>query len=941
MPSPITIGGSHVSRLDYTRSWGVTPASATIICPGGGVDVAEDDDVVINIGGSTFYGVVTSVVEETTQGVMTRIQAADKRLFLHREYVCGSFNMVEIREDNLATLGIDRQRRFVHIYPANWNTQLKTYTDEAHSAWEIIEMLRDAPTVSASWVFTHHEALESVVHALDFNNGNKLANVLHEITDKLGLVFSLFGENVIEWARKGDGSVPTVPAEGFDLRDGSALSNNDTRVLIVGDRNRVQVNSVALEPDWSAHFEAYWLESAWIGRIDSMFGPFPDNDAGQADLFAKAKSITVRAYLNAVGDASIYDYGRYGEVSRMELPAWIYITDVVYKAYRVPGSFAIGESDWSSLLISEEGLNVEMDYSPSSGALGKKIGGRTYPEEKALIIAQGQATELIDPRYQKALTPAQLNAQRDLWRPVTRFNFDVKHKVVMFEEAIFRPGADPNGLLVFPNVGLDTTNLPGTHPSYNLAIPNAAVTISPAPVRASLCFEVNRYSREYGSGNRRGTHYTAGLRQDSYYVSGVFSEEVRYVDGDTAQDKADAIAAGLTLRQASYLSGGWKRRGGAGTALNGIIDRVTTRVQIGVGLEEEVEYTKERMPVEFINERQLDRNARLREVFPGQEKNRQEEWELRQISRVARELKRNVIAPLRSPNDVMSAPIGALHPSPQSVHAGGVTAAGGQPILTSKVTGKANLSGEIFAGISVAKAQTGRINIATQGVVPARVKGPVTPAQSVYAHATETYCSTESSGMLVGTVLADYPGTETVLLPVRIAGGSGSARVPLAIAGAGKDNDGVHQIRVFAGGIEGVYPDGMSFGDRPPYVLKVIETTGVVYAVITVDVGNSPDDSGAGDSGDTGDGGDAGSAGDGGTPGHLETGSLQWSSSLQSGSLQSGSLITHGLESGSLETHGLESGSLETHGLRSGSLQTHSIQAGSLQPSSGPDAGSL
>ena len=512
----LTLNGAAVSEADYTRSWGVTPASAAIVCPGEVSGVAIDDEFSLTFGAETFFGLVMSVVEDRTAGLMTRISLADNRIRLHRDYVTCAFNMVEVLEDDITTPGIDRKKRYWHVLPDDWEVQKKTYTSTPKTAAQILEYLRLAPTLQYSWTFTTHAAQSKPVFGIDALHGQKLSAVLSDISEKQGLVFTLSGEGTLVWARKGEGTTPTPPSSAFDRSDGSSSSNVDTKVTVIGERNRYQCDSVTLVPDWNSHFESYWLEPVWINRVDSLFGPFTDDDAG---LFAKARSVTLRQYVAATSTDNA-DYGKWGEVCRMELPVWVYLQDVIYKAYRVPRSFTIGDSTWASLEL-VEGLLREMDYNPTTGALTVASPAEDYPDTKALIIAQGQPVDIVDPEYQKALTPAQVAAARTLWQPVTRFSLDTKNKVVIFEEAVVVPGAGSNGLFVFPNSEVDATDLDEEHPLHDLAVPNAAVTISAATVKATLVFEAERYHHDFGSGNRAGAHFVPGLRLDALLTAGV------------------------------------------------------------------------------------------------------------------------------------------------------------------------------------------------------------------------------------------------------------------------------------------------------------------------------------------------------------------------------------------------------------------------------------
>lgn len=754
-----TIGGAVIEMMSFTRSLGCAPASATFTCPGS-VAIGTDDTVVVGLGGTTFFGLVKSVLADTCNGLKTQVTAVDNREWLHRESVYGTFNNTEILEDDVTTPGIDRKKRFWHILPKNWAVQLKTYTDVAYAAAEILTLLRNANTVTFGWTFNTHPAQAEPVLGIDANNGAKLATVLQTISEKQGLLFTVVGANQLVWYRKGEGTTPEPTNTCFDRRTGEALANNDTQVRIVGERNLVQCDSIPLEPDWNPYWNDYWFEPEWIAQVAAKFGPFPADLAGEAALFAKAKSVTLREWCKKVGGAAA-DRGKWGEVSRMEMPVWLYLNDVVFKAYRVPRTFAIGKSSWESLELSE-GLLAEVDYSPSSGAITYATGdlAEFYPDTRGFLLAQGQPTDLLNSKYQKALSPDDMATARDLWTAVGDFTLDVKNKAVIFKSAVILPGVDPNGLFVFPNKGI----LKAKDPAYRVALPNAAVQIQPAPVRASLVFAVERYSSEHGSGHRKGAHYVNGLARHSLYRGGTFSQEVTFADGKKADEKADKVALGLTLRQVAYRHGGFKRRGTVGMALNGSTDRITITLGWRQGIEEEVEFSKERTQVDFLNERDLDRRQRTKELFPGREANRDEVFQLRTIAKLG-PLTRDRGAS-GSLNDVMGLVLGDPQASVvvEKVPSG---TKGGQPLGRSRATGDLSTSGELFGGVMVVAGAKERGPVAHRGLVPVRVMGPVSVGDPVGLASGKDY-AVRNGVPHIGVTKAEITSgiTEAVTIPV-------------------------------------------------------------------------------------------------------------------------------------------------------------------------------
>jgi len=758
--------GSDIASLTATFSWGLAPASGNVTLPGD-VGIAAGTEFVINLGALTFHGVVTKAEVDITDGTTTVLEVVDNRIKLMWDDVYASFNNQQVREDDPSTPGIDRQKRFWHIKPEDWDAQTKTWTDIPYTAKQIIDMLLGADTVDNNWGVQNHSFQNKPVLGIDASNGAKLGNVLQEISERQGLVFTVLGQNTLKWVRKGEGSSAVVPAGAFDIRDGDALSHLDTQVRLVGDRNVYQDMPVDLEPDWKSPYEAFWSEPEWFAEVNARFGPFDDDVAGQSELAAKAAGVTVREYADQVGFADYADYGLWGEVGRMEIPAWLYIRDIVFKAYRVPRSYTINGIDLESLVL-REGMLAACVHDADAGTFDLKSPRIFYPDSKALVIAKGQQISLLDSRTQNVITAAQLAAGSTKWVPNNKFNLDTKNKVVIFHDAVFMPGADPHGLFVFPNQGVD--GIDSTHELYHVSAPNAGVEISAAAVRAVLTFEAERYSKRYGSGIRKAPRVVNDLCYHALMLDGVFTEEVKYADGEGVEDKADKEASSLILSDAAYRAGGYKRAGAVGTALTAVLDRVSVTLNFSVGLVESVEHTKERNQSSFEHERELDRRSRVKDLFPGQRQNETEVENLQLISRISKELPRNgAPTPYRNPAEVMQQAVGATHGSPSYVEITGDARKAGE-VIWKDTDGNIDDTAQAFAGVVIAEGSTGKmVALATQGMVPVLVQGPFDAGDAVGETDGDGSVVKKDGARAVGIVTATYTGTGTVLAPVRLS----------------------------------------------------------------------------------------------------------------------------------------------------------------------------
>jgi len=177
----------------------------------------------------------------------------------------------------------------------------------------------------------------------------------------------------------------------------------------------------------------------------------------------------------------------------------------------------------------------------------------------------------------------------------------------------------------------------------DIAIPNPNKVLLPASVKASFCFSLGRFYRDYGTGPRRGSVMSSGLdlhlidfseeatpenaglidfSASDLYLTGAGENvfrEIAYQDGGGAISKANSVAAPLLGLSSIQQSGGFTRHGVAGTALTSVIDRVSVSINFTGGVTETVEFTKARATGIPFAERTLQRIQRTEELFSGQE----------------------------------------------------------------------------------------------------------------------------------------------------------------------------------------------------------------------------------------------------------------------------------------------------------------------------------
>src|SRR5581483_9119270 len=102
---PYTIsGGAVIREANITRSWGLSPASGSVIAMGSTTGLCGSD-FTVTLGGDTFHGVVSNdpVAQTFNDGQLTKLELVDNRVKLMWDDVYCTFNNLEVREDDPST----------------------------------------------------------------------------------------------------------------------------------------------------------------------------------------------------------------------------------------------------------------------------------------------------------------------------------------------------------------------------------------------------------------------------------------------------------------------------------------------------------------------------------------------------------------------------------------------------------------------------------------------------------------------------------------------------------------------------------------------------------------------------------------------------------------------------------------------------------------------
>jgi hypothetical protein len=666
-------GQFKAESIEISSSWSLQPAQASMTVPGDW-RAARGCGMKIELAGHTFWGFCRSAVREiTTSGDRTSLQFVDSRIFLNWDCCFCSFNQMET-----VTVNGTRIRRWRHLYPVNYYTNVPTFTDTPLTAAEIIQLLLNAPTVKSSWSvhylnatgvkgLGYHAALDTPVYNVDCMSGQKLGTTIASICDQLGLVFTVMDSPYhLVFARKGqDGTNPVIPAISDNQRAGETISDVPTHVTIVGGRNTYQVHDIDLEPDWASgwtSFFGYANEKIrdYIYNNLSLPVAFDTITAGTyynkilGDTYhvigmqlaaARALEMTVAEFANH-RDAthsdgnSFRDWRKFSDKPRMAMSAALYCQNVLFRAYRIPAAFTFVNRYGHTVALAGLEIVPEMfafvNHDPSTGRIAydanKACDGNGYVISKGYQIGEVAFANMRP----EAFDPAMFSKSQEVWQAV---GFQVDESSEQDQQFIVldQPMVVSDNLFTKGSTTEEADVLNG----YSVICDSP--TFTTPLVRACFCFAAERYLYTKGSGIRDDAINVSGLCDQcvcvpDYDEDGVnlgytrvgvsvnpFPDQVGDLDVG-ADPKAEAIADSFLARQFFYTSGGYRRPmftdvtgNYIPTRLNGMTDRVTVSLNPREGLWEEVDFTAEREPLRFIPDREFERMERDKGLFSGQQ----------------------------------------------------------------------------------------------------------------------------------------------------------------------------------------------------------------------------------------------------------------------------------------------------------------------------------
>lgn len=827
-------------------SWGSEASTAELLYLGDNA-VVQGAQTIIEVAGYKFYGTCRSDMPmESSSGKLRALSFVDNRDFLEWDRVFCAFNL----PDERIVAGV-RQKRYRHLLPLDYASWKWTFTPAPYQARQIIKFLLGSPTVFDNWATLFHVDQKRPVFDLDFTAGPSLKTALTEVTNKQGLVFTLMGGPWrLVWARKGEGELPTfthyrlnveqtaydadpylsvIPSATNNRSAGTSLSGNATRIRVLGDRNNYQVHDISVFSDWSSAWEQFFDANIFYEKIykvgktkqavtlssDAGSHTFPagtkfidigayqvgspltylDQDQIVSRQLARACAleITVREYAALVANNAFLDTRKFATRSRLDMPAVLYINQILFRAFRFPSPFAIVNADGnkvplSSLAIAQK-MIAKVTHDPLTGVMAwdttENADGNGYGIVKGYNIGRDLFRTIRPDRFDLS----KWNDSRNVWEHIefqVDDSGDVDGKYILFDEPIINSS---DLIQMVDGYGVFKARPFFTVPEVNIA----------------LTFDAEKFLYTKGEPGRDAVENVSGLNGQfvSSKTSTTLPVEVAYASGKLATEVADEIAVSLLSLQYAYSKGRYTRfivpnPNGSfplGLQLNGLLDRITVTVNAS-GCTEEVDLTTEAPRQTFIPERDLERNDRINALLPGQA-------ELRQQANLAR---LTAAALQKSPearktaSNAFKTVFGSSDPVEPVIVAGNgasvQTLAVGTPLQKQPTKVTLNLAGDAvranttyslpgdstdkhteFGGVTVRDSEPiqpegSHLEVQRSGDILVRVKGPAKVNDTLSLVTGHDYLSGAATKAIVGKALQQISGTDVKLIRVRTSSAS-------------------------------------------------------------------------------------------------------------------------------------------------------------------------
>lgn len=792
-----------VQSAAVTWAWGSQPGEGAIVyVPGaaGGAPVVTPGEVIqLALYGKTFHGVVVSSQDRVaSNGIAREVRFVDQRIYLDSDLVFGSWNNPQSRIVN----GMWR-RRYWHIRPYHFARNLRTWTDRRLTASEIIDECLAAPTVGYRWTVANNAALDIAVPSVDASTGRKLGDLLAQLSMLTGTVFTLADNMRLQFGVPGSGPDVLVPGNADDIATGYALTNGSTAAHVVGDRNVYQVLNLQMEEDWNRGWEKWWMPGGDLFYLTAMvyqtvknpqtgvtYAQSPDsNDRWHtwSLAHARAHSITVREIAALFPTEDYRDSFTYAGRRRMDMPAALYLRNIVFRAFRLPVEIKIPwvnylgapvatwvTRDRSEFTIASDGP-AQVEYDPVDGTMRAQLNSGLGAGPGLVLVRNANVgADFFAKMRPEALDVTRFAEASQLWGTVgfsVDDGGDEGSQVILLEE----PAVSVVGAM---------TNVDG-YAVFDASVVNLEV----APVRASLPLQGERFVARFGDGVRAEPIAVTGLHAEAV-VDGSSRAEIPYADGLTAYQKAMEIAVPVLNRQSIIGSGSYTirmREGDYIRPLSPAVSRVHA-VWSDRGHEVAVTLAQETPRMTYIPEGDLDRAYRMGNLYPGQDDLIVQRRAL-EVQEMALEQNPELRASLL---EAYNHTVGERGPQEMAwVEGGSGTLPVGTPlwkkpgelnggVIQNRTAVSPSASSDAhseFVGVTVRDNENTALPVSTQaaGVILARVKGPVAFGNVLGRANGEQALIRSGGGESVGTAMQAVPEGVVRLIRVRASGAGGGS----------------------------------------------------------------------------------------------------------------------------------------------------------------------
>ena len=719
---------------------------------------------------------------------------------------------------------------------------IKAYTDKPLPASIVLDLIFNATTVFDGWVRQYHiDQTATPCYDVDAFGGKALNVILQEVSEQQGLTMTLMGGPFrLVWCRKGTDCIgfPFLqeaisppqekhPQTGVevsltnDLSYGTSLSGFPSMINILGDRNLYQVHEIPMVPSWSPGWTQFWnltdfrediyqrgkltADATILGATYKAGTPFktigptaadPEMAIARQMADVLAMTITVGGYAALRGETLFVDepywadYAKMAGRSRLDMPAQLYIEQVVFRAFTFPDGFEI---------INALGNPIPID----SLQIADKLIARVTIADPVAGTMQWDSTQSADGNGFGIIQGYEVGSDAFRLANPDRFNLQAwLDTQAIWTHAEFQIDDDgtPNGkTIIFNNpviksgtlIGqIDGLAYPVAHPTNSLSQPGFDI---PA-VKIACCFEAERYEYTSGIPGKAATYAIAGLRAEIAMTYGQNNAtEIPYADGLLSGDKARQYIAPLNLLQYAFAKGYYTHalvpdsKGDYETSIqiNPYLDRVSVTFSPSSAMEKG-EYATERPREFYTPERDLERFSNLNTLFPGQAQLRQDITAQKTLVK-ALQTDRQILKTMTDAFNQMfgdgipvpQIPVlsGAANPTSVTLPVGtpiwkkptdtdGATSVNTVAVPPTEVTAQHS----IFAGVTTRDGeiigQGQQIPVKNTGIILAQVQGPVVSGTAVGQVVGQDYLSPSASSNIVGTVQQSISDSDVHLIQV-------------------------------------------------------------------------------------------------------------------------------------------------------------------------------